>query len=137
MVGYGMLMLAMSAGLIVGVAIAVTVVSISISERKHDFVNFRALGVSNQEIFRTVLLELVITSILGIFIGFFTGTAMGNFIFAWAAEFGVVLIMEINPMSTGLSILNILLAITLAVYLSLRALFRTSISEETVSRIIG
>ncbi|MFX1515417.1 MAG: FtsX-like permease family protein, partial [Promethearchaeota archaeon] len=137
MVGYGMLMLAMSAGLIVGVAIAVTVVSISISERKHDFVNFRALGVSNQEIFRTVLLELIITSILGIFIGFFTGTAMGNFIFAWAAEFGVVLIMEINPLSTGLSILNILLAITLAAYLSLRALFLTSISEETVSRIIG
>ena len=137
MVGYGMLMLAMSAGLVVGVAIAVTVVSISISERKHDFVNFRALGVSNQEIFTTVLLELVITSLLGIFIGFFTGTAMANFIFGWAAEFGVVLITEITPFSTGLSILNVLLAITLATYLSLRALFRTTISEETVSRIIG
>ena len=137
MVGYGMLMLAMSAGLVVGVAIAVTVVSISISERKHDFVNFRALGVSNQEIFRTVLLELIITSLLGILIGFFTGTAIGNFIFDWAAEFGVVLIMEINPFSTGLSILNVLFAISLAAYLSLRSLFRTSISEETVSRIIG
>jgi ABC-type antimicrobial peptide transport system permease subunit len=137
MVGYGMLMLAMSAGLIVGVAIAVTVVSISISERKHDFVNFRAIGVSNQEIFKTVLLELIITSLLGIFIGFFTGTALGNFIFDWAAEFGVVLIMEITPFNTGLSILNVLFAISLAAYISLRGLFRTSISEETVSRIIG
>ncbi|MFX1283959.1 MAG: FtsX-like permease family protein [Promethearchaeota archaeon] len=137
MVGYGVLMLAMSSGLIVGVSIAVSVISISISERKHDFVNFRALGVSNQEIFSTVLLELVLTSLIGIFIGFFTGSAIANFIFDWAAEFGVVLIMDITLFNTGLSVLNVFFGIILAAYISLRSLFRTSISEETVSRIIG
>ncbi|MFX0206285.1 MAG: ABC transporter permease [Candidatus Hodarchaeota archaeon] len=136
-VGYGFMLGAMSAGLIVGVAIAVSVVSISISERKYDFVNFRALGVSNLEIFETVLLELVITSISGILIGFITGNALANFIFNWAAEYGVVFVLEITPFSIGLSVLNVLLGIILAAYLSLRTLFRTSISEETVSRIIG
>lgn len=137
MVGYAFMMVAMSAGLIVGVAIAVSVVSISISERKYDFVNFRALGVSNREIFGTVLLELVITSISGILIGFITGYALASFIFEWAAEFGVVFVMEITPFSIGLSVLNVFLGIIVAAYLSLRSLFRTSISEETVSRIIG
>lgn len=136
-VGYAFMLGAMSAGLIVGVAITVSVVSISISERKYDFVNFRALGVSNREIFGTVLLELVITSIIGIFIGFFTGGAMVDFIFRWAAEFGVIFINQITPFSISLSVLNVILGIVLAAYISLRSLFRTSISEETVSRIIG
>ncbi|MFX0053207.1 MAG: ABC transporter permease [Candidatus Hermodarchaeota archaeon] len=136
-VGYAFMLAAMSAGLIVGIAIAVSVVSISISERKYDFVNFRALGVSNREIFGTVLLELVIASIAGILIGFITGSALVNFIFGWAAEFGVVFVMEITPFSVVLSLLNVFLGIILATYLSLRSLFRTSISEETVSRIIG
>ena len=137
MVGYAFMLAAMSAGLIVGVAIAVSVVSISISERKYDFVNFRALGVSNREIFGTVLLELVITSISGILIGFITGNALVSFIFNWAAEFGVVFIVEITPFGIVLSVLNVFLGIILAVYLSLRSLFRSTISEETVSRIIG
>ena len=136
-IGYSFLIGGMSAGLIVGVAIAVSVVSISISERKYDFVNFRALGVSNREIFETVLLELIIASISGIFIGFFTGTFLANFIFEWAAEYGVVFVLQITPFSVILSILNVLFGIILATYLSLRSLFRTSISEETVSRIIG
>ncbi|MFX0123416.1 MAG: ABC transporter permease [Candidatus Hodarchaeota archaeon] len=136
-VGYSFMLGAMSAGLIVGVAIALSVVSISISERKYDFVNFRALGVSNREIFGTVLLELIITSISGILIGFITGNALANFIFDWAAEFGVVFVLEITPLSIGLSVLNVFLGIVLATYLSLRSLLRTSISEETVSRIIG
>jgi ABC-type antimicrobial peptide transport system permease subunit len=137
MVGIAFMLAAMSAGLIVGFAIAISVVSISISERKYDFVNFRALGVSNQEIFKTVLLELVIASISGILIGFITGSLLANFIFEWAAEFGVVMVMEVTLFSIILSIVNVLLGITLAVYISLRSLFRTSISEETVSRIIG
>lgn len=137
MVGYAFMLAAMSAGLIVGVAIAVSVVSISISERKYDFVNFRALGVSNREIFGTVLLELVIASISGVLIGFITGSSLASFIFEWAAEFGVVFVVEITPFSIGLSVLNVFLGIILAAYLSLRSLFRTSISEETVSRIIG
>jgi putative ABC transport system permease protein len=136
-VGYAFMLAAMSAGLIVGVAITVSVVSISISERKYDFVNFRALGVSNREIFSTVLLELVITSISGILIGFIIGSSLTILIFEWAAEFGVVFVMEITPFSIGLSVLNVILGIILATYLSLRSLFRTSISEETVSRIIG
>ncbi|UCG00302.1 MAG: ABC transporter permease [Candidatus Heimdallarchaeota archaeon] len=137
MLGYAFMLAAMSAGLIVGVAIAVSVVSISISERKYDFVNFRALGVSNREIFGTVLLELVSTSVIGIFIGFVTGGALATFIFDWAAEYGVVFVVQINLFSITLSILNVFLGIILAAYLSLRSLFRTSISEETVSRIIG
>ncbi|MFX0184262.1 MAG: ABC transporter permease [Candidatus Hodarchaeota archaeon] len=136
-VGYAFMLAAMSAGLIVGIAIAVSVVSISISERKYDFVNFRALGVSNREIFETVLLELVIASIGGILIGFITGSLLVNFIFGWAVEFGVVFVMEITPFSVVLSLINVFLGIILATYLSLRSLFRTSISEETVSRIIG
>jgi len=137
MVGYAFMLAAMSAGLIVGVAIAVSVVSISISERKYDFVNFRALGVSNREIFGTVLLELVIASVSGILIGFITGGALAILIFEWAAEFGVVFVIQITPFSIGLSVLNVFLGVILAAYLSLRSLFRTSISEETVSRIIG
>ncbi|UCE14099.1 MAG: FtsX-like permease family protein, partial [Candidatus Heimdallarchaeota archaeon] len=137
MLGYTFMLAAMSAGLIVGVAITVSVVSISISERKYDFVNFRALGVSNREIFGTVILELVITSISGVLIGFITGYALASFIFDWAAEFGVVFVVQITLFSIALSVLNILLGIIFAAYLSLRSLFRTSISEETVSRVIG
>ncbi|MFW9904815.1 MAG: FtsX-like permease family protein [Candidatus Thorarchaeota archaeon] len=128
---------ALFGGLLVGVSIAVTIVSISISERKYDFVNFRALGVSNQEIFFTVLLELIITGIGGIILGIIGSIWMINVIFDFAASLGVILISELSPVSLALTIANVILGIVLATYLSLRSLFRTSISEETVSRIIG
>ena len=136
-IGYAFMLAAMSAGLIVGLAITVSVVSISISERKYDFVNFRALGVSNREIFWIVLFELVITSIIGVFVGFFTGSSLVSFIFEWAAEFGVIFVVEITLFSIGLSILNVVLGIILATYISLRSFFHTSIYEDTVRRIIG
>ena len=128
---------ALFGGLLVGVSIAVTIVSISISERKYDFVNFRALGVSNKEIFSTVLLELIITGIGGIVLGIIGSIWMINAIFDFAASIGVILIFELSPVSLVLTIANVILGIILATYLSLRSLFRTSISEETVSRIIG
>ncbi|MFX0173885.1 MAG: ABC transporter permease, partial [Candidatus Hodarchaeota archaeon] len=91
------ILLALVAGLVVGVSIAVTIVSISISERKNDFVNFRALGVSNMEIFTTILSELVITGIGGIVIGFIGSFFMINALFDWAATLGVILIFELSP----------------------------------------
>ncbi|UCG03445.1 MAG: ABC transporter permease [Candidatus Heimdallarchaeota archaeon] len=129
--------LALFAGLLVGASIAVTIVSISISERKYDFINFRALGVSNKEIFTTILLELVITGIGGIVFGFICSILMINLVYDWAAIFGVILIFELSPISIGISVANVCLGIVIATYLSLRSLFRASISEETVSRIIG
>ena len=129
--------IALIAGLLVGVSITVTIVSISISERKYDFINFRALGVSNKEIFSTVLLELIITGVGGIILGFIGSIWMLNALFNWAATLGVILIFELSPIGVGLTIANISVGIILATYLSLRSLFRTSISEETVSRIIG
>jgi putative ABC transport system permease protein len=129
--------LALFAGLLVGVCIAITIVSISISERKHDFINFRALGVSNKEIFTTILLELIITGISGVVLGFFGGVFMINALFDWAAMIGVIMIFELSPVSIMITIANVCLGILLATYFSLRSLFRTSISEETVSRIIG
>ncbi|UCE15068.1 MAG: FtsX-like permease family protein [Candidatus Heimdallarchaeota archaeon] len=129
--------LALFAGLLVGVSIAVTIVSISISERKHDFVNFRALGVSNKEIFTTILLELIITGIGGVVLGFIGSMFMINALFDWAATLGVILIFELSFVSIIITTVNVCLGIILATYLSLRSLFRTSISEETVSRIIG
>ncbi|NHJ02704.1 MAG: ABC transporter permease [Candidatus Heimdallarchaeota archaeon] len=135
--GFVFMLVAMSAGLIVGVAITVSVVSISISERKYDFANFRALGVSNREIFLTILFELVITSIVGILIGFISGALLSNFIYEWAAEFGVILILDMTFLGFSLIIINITLSIIFSAYVSLRSLFRSSISEETLSRIIG
>jgi len=132
-----LVLLALFAGLVVGVSITVTIVSISISERKYDFVNFRALGVSNMEIFTTILWELVITGIGGIVIGFLGSFFMINVLFDWASTLGVTLIFELSPVSIVITIANVCLGIVLATYLSLRSLFRTSISEETVSRIIG
>ncbi|MFX0053189.1 MAG: FtsX-like permease family protein, partial [Candidatus Hermodarchaeota archaeon] len=101
------------------------------------FVNFRALGVSNMEIFTTILSELVITGIGGIVIGFLGSFFMINALFDWAATLGVILIFELSPVSIVITIANVSLGIVLATYLSLRSLFRASISEETVSRIIG
>lgn len=132
-----LIILALFAGLLVGVAIAVTIVSISISERKHDFINFRALGVSNKEIFTTILLELIIAGIGGVVLGFIGSVFMINALFDWAATLGVILIFELSPVSIIITAANVCLGIVLATYLSLRSLFRTSISEETVSRIIG
>ncbi|MFX0125409.1 MAG: ABC transporter permease [Candidatus Hodarchaeota archaeon] len=129
--------LALFAGLLVGVSIAVTIVSISISERKYDFINFRALGVSNKEIFTTILLELVITGILGVVFGFICSIFMINILYDFAAIVGVILIFELSPLSIAITIANVCLGIVIATYLSLRSLFRASISEETVSRIIG
>ncbi|MFW9993797.1 MAG: ABC transporter permease [Candidatus Odinarchaeota archaeon] len=128
---------ALFAAMLVGVAITVTIVSISISERKHDFVNFRALGVSNMEIFNTVLLELVITGIGGILLGFITSIWLMEELFGFVAAVGFNLIFELTPFNILLTIGNVLFGIVLATYLSLRSLFRTSISEETVSRILG
>lgn len=132
-----LVLLALFAGLVVGVSITVTIVSISISERKYDFVNFRALGVSNMEIFTTILWELVITGVGGIVIGFLGSFFMITALFDWASTLGVTLIFELSPVSIVITIANVCLGILLATYLSLRSLFRTSISEETVSRIIG
>ncbi|MFX1539098.1 MAG: FtsX-like permease family protein, partial [Promethearchaeota archaeon] len=129
--------LALLAGLIVGVSITVTIVSISISERKYDFVNFRALGVSNREIFKTILWELVITGIGGLILGFLGSLFMIDILFDWVATLGMTLIFELSPLSIAITIANVCLGIVIATYLSLRSLFRASISEETVSRIIG
>jgi putative ABC transport system permease protein len=131
------ILLALFAGLVVGVSITVTIVSISISERKYDFVNFRALGVSKIEIFTTILGELLLTGIGGIAIGFLGSFFMINALFDWAATLGVILIFELSAVSVVTTIANVCLGIVLATYLSLRSLFRVSISEETVSRIIG
>jgi putative ABC transport system permease protein len=132
-----LVLLALFAGLLVGVSITVTIVSISISERKYDFINFRAIGVSNMEIFTTILWELVITGVGGIVIGFLGSFIMINALFDWAATLGIILIFELSPVSIVITIVNVCLGIVLATYLSLRSLFKTSISEETVSRIIG
>ncbi|MFX1283127.1 MAG: FtsX-like permease family protein [Promethearchaeota archaeon] len=129
--------LALFAGLLVGVSIAVTIVSISISERKHDFISFRALGVSNKELFNTILLELIIAGIGGLVFGFIGSLFLTNALYDFAATVGVILIFELSPVSIGITIANVGLGIVLATYFSLRSLFRTSISEETVSRIIG
>ncbi|MFX1538436.1 MAG: ABC transporter permease, partial [Promethearchaeota archaeon] len=127
----------MALGLMIGLAITVTVVSISISERKYDFVNLRALGVSNKEIFLMILLELVITGIVGIILGFLFGTWLTSWMFRWTADFGFVIIFELTPINILLTISNVLAGVILATYISLRSLFRTSIAESTVSRIIG
>ena len=129
--------LALLAGLVVGVSITVTIVSISISERKYDFVNFRALGVSNREIFKTILWELVITGVGGVIFGFLGSLFMIDTLFDWVATLGMTLIFELSPVSIVITIANVCLGIIIATYFSLRSLFRTSISEETVSRIIG
>ncbi|MFX1255875.1 MAG: ABC transporter permease, partial [Promethearchaeota archaeon] len=127
----------MALGLIIGLAITVTVVSISISERKYDFVNLRALGVSNKEIFLMILLELVITGIIGIILGFLFGTWLTSWMFRWTADFGFVIVFEPTLINILLTIGNVLAGVVLATYISLRSLFRTSIAESTVSRIIG
>ncbi|MFX0174568.1 MAG: hypothetical protein ACFE9L_22035, partial [Candidatus Hodarchaeota archaeon] len=62
---------------------------------------------------------------------------MINALFDWAATLGVILIFELSPVSIVITIANVCLGIVLATYLSLRSFFRASISEETVSRIIG
>ena len=129
--------LALFAGLVVGVSIAVTVISISISERKHDFVNFRALGVSNKEIFTNILLELIITGIGGMIFGFIGALLLINVVYDWVATIGVILVFELSPVSIAITVVNVSLGIVLATYFSLRSLFRTTISQETVSRIIG
>jgi putative ABC transport system permease protein len=129
--------LALFAGLLVGISIAVTIVSISISERRYDFINFRALGVSNKEIFTTILLELIITGICGVVFGFICSIFLINVLYDWVAILGVILIFELSPISIGITVANVCLGIVIATYLSLRSLFRASICEETVSRIIG
>lgn len=132
-----LIFLALFAGLLVGVSIAVTVISISISERKHDFINFRALGVSNKEIFTNILLELIITGIGGLVFGFIGSIFMINVLYDWTATIGIIFVFELSPVSIAITVLNVCLGIVLAARFSLRSLFRTTISEETVSRIIG
>ena len=131
------ILLALFAGLLVGVSIVFTVISISISERKYDFINFRALGVSNKEIFTNILLELIITGIGGVVLGFIGSVFMINALYDWATTLGVIFVFELSPVSIAITVVNVCLGIVLATYFSLRSLFRTTISEETVSRIIG
>lgn len=128
---------ATSAALIVGVSITITIVSITISERKHSFINFRALGVSNREIFRSVLLELVLAGIVGIFLGLVFGYILVETMFLWAATFGVVFVLELSIFDLIISIATVFCGMIISTYLSLRSLFRSTISEETVSRVIG
>ncbi len=132
-----LILLALIAGLLVGVSIAVTVISISISERKYDFINFRALGVSNKEIFTNILLELIITGVGGVVFGFIGSVFMIDLLYDWAATLGVIFVFELSPVSIAITVVNVCLGIILATYFSLRSLFQATISEETVSRIIG
>jgi putative ABC transport system permease protein len=136
-VGMSFMFVVMSAGIIVGVLISITVVSISISERNHDFTNFRALGVSNREIFLMILFELVLAGLIGISFGFVVGYILSDFIITWSAMFGIVLVLYVTPVTLSGTVGNVLLGMVIAAYLSLRSLFKTTISKETVSRIIG
>ena len=124
-------------GLITGLAISVIIISISISERMRDFINFRAIGISNWEIFRNVILEIFIISIGGTFFGLLGGIWILNSLFDFMASIGVSYVANYSIPTLIVPIMNILLGITLSTFLSLHSLFKASIAESTVSRAIG
>ena len=124
-------------GLITGLAISVIIISLSISERMKDFINFRAIGISNWDIFRNVFLEIFIISIGGIFIGLYGGIWILIYLFKFLASFGVSYVVNYSLPTLIVPITNICIGITLSTYFSLRSLFNVSIAESTVSRTIG
>ena len=124
-------------GLITGLAISVIITSMSISERMSDFINFRAIGVSNREIYQNVFLEILLISIGGISIGLVGGIWILNSLFDFLSSIGVSYVAKYSLPTLVVPIVNILLGITLSTYFSLRSLFKASIAESTVSRTIG
>ena len=124
-------------GLITGLAISVIIISISISERMRDFINFRAIGISDFEIFCNVFLEIFIISIGGLATGLIGGIWILNSLFDFMATIGVSYVANYSIPTLIVPVINIFLGITLSTILSLRSLFKASIAESTVSRVIG
>ncbi|MFW9929795.1 MAG: ABC transporter permease, partial [Candidatus Thorarchaeota archaeon] len=127
----------MFAGIIIGIAIIVTIVSISISERKIDFINFRSLGVTNHEIFNIIAVELFMIGLFGIIFGLFGGIALMSIMLEIMVRIGFPIQMSYNILDFLGTIIVAILTIVFSTYLSLRSLFRENIARATLERMLG
>ena len=66
-----------SLGFVVGILGLLVVASRSVAERKREIGMLRALGFRGQDVVVSVVLELVVMSIIGLFIGFINGSILG------------------------------------------------------------
>lgn len=124
-------------GSIIGLVIVITVITITIAERRADFINFRAIGISNKEIFRTILLEIFIAGILGLVLGLILGIEIFSLLAQWIAQKGFPILIDWNFIALFGSILLTLLGLTISAFISLRSLFNTNIGSFTHEQMFG
>ena len=124
-------------GVIIGLAIVIAVITITIAERRNDFINFRALGISNKEIFETIILEISIAGIIGIILGIFLGIEFSILLSDWVASIGFPIKITWNIIAFAGAIFITLLGLLFSAYVSLRSLFRTNIGKFTHEQMFG
>jgi ABC-type antimicrobial peptide transport system permease subunit len=124
-------------GLLIGIAITVMVVSTMISERKREFINFRAIGVTNPEIYKVILSELLVIGAIGLGLGLLVSIPAMNGLANFMTSFGFIISSAYTIMDLVVTSILIMISVVIAAWLSLRDLFKTRISEFLVSRVIG
>ena len=124
-------------GVIIGLAIVIAVITITIADRRNDFINFRALGISNKEIFETIILEISIAGIIGIILGIFLGIEFSILLSDWVASIGFPIKITWNIIAFAGAIFITLLGLLFSAYVSLRSLFRTNIGKFTHEQMFG
>lgn len=125
------------AGIIIGVIITVSIITVTIGERKNDFINFRSLGIRNREMFSIIFAELVYASIIAIVLGIIIGNEIMVFGTNWFASVGYLLAYSPDPVAILGSIISVVVIGLISVYISLRSLFKTNIAEATLARMLG
>ena len=124
-------------GVIIGLAVVIAVISITIAERRNDFINFRALGVSNREIFETIALEIFIAGIIGIILGILLGMEASIILADWMANVGFPIKPTWDISAFIGTIVLTLIGLLITAYLSLRSLFKTNIGKFTHEQMFG
>lgn len=124
-------------GILFGIIITLIIITVTISERKNDFINFRSLGIRNREFFSIIFFELAYSSVLGLVLGLIAGNEIMAITGEYFSSIGFAIGYSPDILAISLTILSVIVTGAIATYISLRSVLKANIAESTLARMLG
>ncbi len=115
-------------GVALGLIITLTIITVTISERKNDFINFRSLGIRNHEFFSMIFVELIYSSFLGLLFGLLIGNEIMVLTNNYFSSYGFIMNYSPDIVSISLTIFSVIVTGAIATFISLRSVLKANIA---------
>ncbi|MFX0090225.1 MAG: FtsX-like permease family protein [Candidatus Hodarchaeota archaeon] len=128
-----------SLALVIGSAVVFSMMTINIGERRNDIITFRALGVSNKELIRSLLTETLLIGIVGAIIGNIIGQIAGTVYIEVIYSFVSMPLAKPSFMLPQVVIVTglVIFEVFIGQFGALRAALRENIANVTREKILG